>query len=103
VALLIDAPPISETENETDAFYPAYYDYIVYGKLASEVADSAVALTGIHGGTVALFDRGRGFIAFGGRCSVRLLRRVHRKLPPHVTAHDGLRRRVRSDRVADSE
>ena len=49
VALLIDAPPISETENESDAFYPAYYDYIVYARMASEAADSAVALTGIHG------------------------------------------------------
>jgi hypothetical protein len=35
-------------------------------------------------GTVALFDRGARFIAFGRRRSLRSLRRVHRKLPPRV-------------------
>jgi hypothetical protein len=37
-----------------------------------------------------------------GRRWVRSLRRVHRKLPPHVDVRGALQRRARSDPVADS-
>ena len=53
-------------------------------------------------GAVALMDRETRSTGVGVGSLVRSRRRVHRKLPPDVGADVGLRRQVRSDRVADS-
>ncbi len=52
LALLLDAPELSTTSNTTDAFFPDFFEYVVYLRLASSHPDCGIGITGIHGYTI---------------------------------------------------
>ncbi len=48
-ALLIDAPDITVTSNENEAFYPEFFDYVLYLRLAGTPAYNGIGFRGVNG------------------------------------------------------